>query len=67
MHFTAAGNVVARPAADGFVDLERMKRIADGSDPTPAVCALRRPEYLGTPGNPRCARPWRCWSATGSW
>ncbi|MFJ8487034.1 sulfurtransferase [Streptomyces sp. NPDC094038] len=49
----APGNVVARPAAGGFVDLARMKRIADGSDPTPAVCALRRPEYLGTPEHPR--------------
>ncbi|MEU2617876.1 rhodanese-like domain-containing protein [Streptomyces sp. NPDC007157] len=49
----APGDVVARPADDGFVDLERMKRIADGSDPTPAVCALRRTEYLGTPDRPR--------------
>ncbi|MGW1620668.1 sulfurtransferase [Streptomyces sp. NPDC002172] len=49
----APGDVVARPAGDGFVGLERMKRIADGSDPTPAVCALRRTEYLGTPGRPR--------------
>ena len=49
----APGNVVARPAGAGFVDLERMRRIADGSDPTPAVCALRRSEYLGTPDRPR--------------
>ncbi|MFE4965834.1 sulfurtransferase [Streptomyces sp. NPDC056660] len=49
----APGDVVARRADDGFVDLERMKRIADGSDPTPAVCALRGTEYLGTPDRPR--------------
>ncbi|MEU9158021.1 rhodanese-like domain-containing protein [Streptomyces sp. NPDC048417] len=49
----ARGDVVARPAREGFVDLARMKRIADGSDLTPAVCALRRPEYLGDPALPR--------------
>lgn len=49
----APGNVVARPAREGFVGLERMKRIADGDDPTPAVCALRRTEYLGDPDRPR--------------
>ncbi|WP_406431138.1 hypothetical protein OHB00_03635 [Streptomyces sp. NBC_00631] len=27
-----------------IVDVARMKRIADGSDPTPAVCVLRRTE-----------------------
>ncbi|MER6529820.1 rhodanese-like domain-containing protein [Streptomyces sp. NPDC001508] len=49
----APGDVVARPAREGFVDLERMKRIADGDDPTPAVCALRRTEYLGDRDRPR--------------
>ncbi|MFJ8788712.1 sulfurtransferase [Streptomyces sp. NPDC102462] len=49
----APGDVVARPAREGFVGLERMKRIADGDDPTPAVCALRRTEYLGDPDRPR--------------
>ncbi|MFE7978084.1 sulfurtransferase [Streptomyces shenzhenensis] len=49
----ARGDVVARPARAGFVGIERMKRIADGDDPTPAVCALRRTEYLGDPARPR--------------
>lgn len=49
----APGDVVARPAREGFVDLERVKRIAAGGDPTPAVCALRRSEYLGDPARPR--------------
>ncbi|MFJ3669605.1 sulfurtransferase [Streptomyces sp. NPDC090106] len=49
----ARGDVVDRPAREGFVDLERMKRIASGADPTPAVCALRRTEYLGDPARPR--------------
>ncbi|MER5198886.1 sulfurtransferase [Streptomyces sp. NPDC002755] len=49
----APGDVVARPVREGFVDLERMKRIADGRDTTPAVCALRRSEYLGDHDRPR--------------
>ncbi|GAX55280.1 sulfurtransferase [Streptomyces olivochromogenes] len=48
-----AGDVVAGPAREHFTDLARMKRVADGRDATPAVCALRRTEYAGDPGRPR--------------
>ncbi|MFJ9249162.1 sulfurtransferase [Streptomyces sp. NPDC101776] len=47
------GDVVAAPAREHFTDLDRMRRIADADDPTPAVCALRRTEYLGDPARPR--------------
>lgn len=47
------GDVVAAPAREHFTDLSRMRRIADGDDSTPAVCALRRTEYLGDPARPR--------------
>ncbi|RDG38785.1 sulfurtransferase [Streptomyces corynorhini] len=47
------GDVEAAPARDHFTGLARMRRIADGDDPTPAVCALRRTEYQGDPGRPR--------------
>ncbi|MFJ8107659.1 hypothetical protein [Streptomyces sp. NPDC096132] len=38
------------------MDIERMKRIANGSDLTPAVYALRRTEYLGDLTRPRSGR-----------
>ncbi|AXG81773.1 sulfurtransferase [Streptomyces paludis] len=47
------GDVVARPARPHFTDLARMRRVADGGDATPAVCALRRTEYAGDPARPR--------------
>jgi thiosulfate/3-mercaptopyruvate sulfurtransferase len=47
------GDVAAGPAREHFTDLARMRRIADGDDSTPAVCALRRTEYLGDPARPR--------------
>ncbi|WP_019063450.1 sulfurtransferase [Streptomyces prunicolor] len=47
------GDLVAAPAREHFTDLARMRLIADGDDPTPAVCALRHTEYLGDPARPR--------------
>lgn len=48
----AVGSVRARPQDGFFVDVRTVKQLSDATE-VPVVCALRRPDYVGSADEPR--------------